>query len=172
MATNRYALSDYELQITFPSAPNGEQRLPDLCIGGPGQNGYEGSFLGSIKVTRNNNLWDTDGDPTGSWVHSKNLNRTGTVELDIRQVSDDVLKFAYICSFYESNEQDTLGGCTIRIVNSYNGLAVAECLDCYITKVPDQNYGASAETQAWTFTSGCVRMYKDITLDSDGNVSY
>lgn len=161
-STNRYGLADYELTVNFPSNANFVSSLgldgTMITIGGPGQNGYEGSYVGSITVTRKNDLWQTDDDPTGSWVHSKNLGRSGEVEVDITQVSDQIVTLAYLCMAYES-VQESIDGLTLEIKNSMSGLTVAKCYDCLIKKIPDQKFGETAERQTWVFTCGRVMFY-------------
>lgn len=164
MATNRYALSDYILTIKLPD--NNQELLEksglsttQFSIGGPGQNGLDGSFIGSITVKRNGSVWSTEGDATGSWVHSKNLNRTGQVNLDINQVSDDVLRLAMLCNAYESI-QDAVPGLSIIITSAADvNNKVATCTDCYITEIPDHKFGEKAADYSWTFTCGRVMFY-------------
>lgn len=166
MATNRYSLADHIVVITLPDdniellERSGLQANAPITIGGPGQNGNEGSFVGSIKVSRKEDLWDTQGDATGSWVHNKSLNRTGNVEIDITQVSDDIIKLSMICNAYESI-QGAVGGLTIEVKNAYNLElpSIAVCSDCLINKIPDQNLGEKAEQQNWSFTCGRVQFY-------------
>ncbi len=161
-STNRYGLADYKLVVSFPaeagftSAIAGESA--QLEIGGPGQNGYEGSYLGSIKVSRKNDLWDTDDDPTGSWVHNKNLGRSGTVDLEVSQVSDQIVTLSYLCMAYES-VQESIDGLTLEVKNVMSGVVVAKCYDCLIKKIPDQNFAGTAEKQTWTFTCGRIMFY-------------
>lgn len=163
MATNRYALSDYILTLKLPDNSELLEKSgltsAQFSIGGPGQNGLDGSFLGNIVVKRNGSVWSTEGDATGSWVHSKSLNRTGSVQLDINQVSDDVIRLAMICNAYESI-QDAVPGLSI-IVSSAADInnVVANCYDCYIQEVPDHKFGDKAADYSWTFTCGRVMFY-------------
>ena len=100
---HKYSLADYQLTIGIPQSVAQRLGLRDeegnlltsFVIGGPGENN-EGSFIGQIVATRSNNLWETEGDATGSWVHNKNLNRTGTIELQIRQISDKVIELSQL----------------------------------------------------------------------------
>ena len=153
---NRYSLADHTVKITLPENLRvGGVDLGGrvLTSGGPGQNGQDGSFTGSITVRRANPTWNTEGDPTGSWVHNKTLNRTGSVELSLRQVSDDIIRLQMLASIFESDQNGTRG-CLIEVYSTDKTVAKAE--DCYITQVPDQVFGESAENQSWTWTSGRV----------------
>lgn len=164
MATNRYALTDYILTITIDE----NSALPGISgtsysIGGPGLSG-QGSFIGGITLTRNEQAWSTAGDYTGSWVHNKNNNKTGTCQLDINQISDDVIRLAQICAIYES-VQESVPGFSIQIKAAYkNSISgsdvVATCNDCYIQKIPDLKLANEADIQEWVFTCGQILFYQ------------
>lgn len=164
---HRYSLADYQLTLGIPqdvarklglSAPNGGQY--SFSIGGPGENG-EGSFVGQISVSRTNSLWETEGDATGSWVHNKNLNRTGTIELQIKQISDQVVELAQLCDIYESI-QEGVEGITLTVSSSGEdtGSPIATGIDCYIQKQADLTLAPTAGTLTWTFTCGQVMFYQ------------
>lgn len=161
MSTNRYSLADYELAVEIPSSVATTLGVTDnvIIIGGPGSspntNDNLGSFVGTITVSRSNDLWSTEGDATGSWVHNKNLNRTGTCSVSLRQVSDKIITFAQLCTAYETI-QDASAGLTLTVRATNGSGDIAVCNDCYITKMPDQNFGETAEMQTWTFTCGQV----------------
>ncbi len=169
---NRYALADYEIAITFPNSlsygtgttatsfveKSGVENDKPIVIGGPGENGIDGSYTGSITVKRNKELWTTEGDATGSWVHNKNLDRTGTISVDITQVSDQIVTLTYLCSAYES-VQDSIGGLEIEIKNIATNETVASGIDCYITKIPDHNFKETADRFTFEFTCGRVMFY-------------
>lgn len=154
--TSRYSLADYTVTIDFPGY--GDLKGEKISIGGPGENGY-GSCVGEIKVTRNKELWTTEGDPTGSWVHNKDLNRTGTVEINLRQVSDQIYKLMQICQAYEGATRNVKGlEITVNPVGDF-GFPIIDfitCEDCMITKIPDQDYRETAQEQTWIFTCGRV----------------
>lgn len=170
MRVNTYSLADYTLTIKYND--DNESVTPSVVksiigsgytIGGPGNNG-EGSFVGSITVSRNSSLWDTSGDHTGSWVHNQNLDRTGAITISINQISEDVIKFAQICSAYETI-QGKYGGLQL-IVTSANGVQgiVATGDDCFIKQIPSQNLGDSADNQPWEFTCGRIQFYPDANV--------
>ena len=166
---NRYSLADHTVVVTMPTITNipgldsisGKQ----LYFGGPGQNNLDGSFMGSISVSRANDTWSTEGDSTGSWVHNKNLNRTGSVQMTIRQVSDDIIYLMMIAQMFENYHISQ--GMDIEIFNG--DLTVARAEDCYLTKIPDQIYGESAATQDWVWTSGRVTFPQTKSWNSQGS---
>lgn len=165
---HRYSLADYQLTIGIPQ--NVAQRLglrdaqgnllSSFTIGGPGENG-EGSFLGQISAQRTANLWETEGDATGSWVHNKNLNRTGTIELQIRQISDQVIELSQLCDIYEA-VQEGVEGLTLTISSSAtdDGSPVVTGVDCYIQKQADLTLADTAQMLTWSFTCGQVMFYQ------------
>lgn len=170
MRLNTYSLADYTVTLKYDDA--NELTTPPVVksiigsgytVGGPGNNG-EGSFMGSISVSRNSTLWETSGDHTGSWVHTKNLDRTGKIEIAINQISEDVIKFSQICSAYETI-QGKFGGLQI-VVTSANGdqgvVAIGE--DCFITQIPEQNLGGTPSDQPWVFTCGRIQFYTDANV--------
>lgn len=154
--TSRYSLADYIMTVRVPAI--GNLAAEEISIGGPGENG-EGSCVGEIKVTRRTDMWTTEGDPTGSWVHNKNLDKTGTIELNIKQVSANVQKLMMICSAYESLNTKA-AGLTITINPANDDGATTDYItgvDVFIQKIPDQDYSDTAKDQQWIFTCGQVK---------------
>jgi len=159
---NRYSLADYQVAIDIPSI--GDYAGSKFVIGGPGNDG-QGSYLGEIKITRSVEAFTTEGDVTGSWVHNRNLNKTGTVELTIRQVADEIIKLILASNAYESAIENVgtykyIKGIHISVglPATYDGVATTfiECTDCMINKIPDQVFGENAATQTWVFTAGRI----------------
>lgn len=153
---NRYSLTDYTVTITPPEGMG----LEELTIGGVGTAGNNntnlGTFLGSITVNRTNDAWNTDGDVTGSWVHNQNRSKVGTVAINIKQVSDDIIKLHNMLKIMEASDTNTKG-CTIAITNAVDSnKKLFTCNDCYIVKMPDYVMGETAGVQIYTFTCGQV----------------
>lgn len=153
-----YSFSDYILTVRIPQIGN----LPaeTISIGGPGEG--EGTCVGTITIQRNTPLWTTDADPSGSWVHSKNLDRHGTVTVNIRQVSNYVVKLIMIFNAYYSSvgsKRTNNQGLTLTLTQATSDTTtntIAQCEDCLITNIPNQSFSASAENQTWTFTCGAI----------------
>lgn len=167
MAINRYSLADYKMVITFPSNFNntrlgtttGVSTLGgQISIGGPGDN-QDGSFVGNISVRRNKELWTTEGDATGSWVHNKNLDRTGEVDVDITQISDQIITLCYLCDAYDSVADEINEGLKIEIINAMSNDTIASATDCYMKKIPDHKFGNTADKLTFSFTCGRVIFY-------------
>lgn len=157
MAINRYSLADYTVKIVFPeNLTSGGVAIGQkiATIGGPGEVGDEGSFVGEIKIERKTEAWTIEADNTGSWVHNQNLDRTGTVTLNIRQISDDVIMLSMLAAAYEAKANRLVQGLTITVLIGDTEVAVAD--DCYISKIPTFTFGAKAEEQTWSFNAGRI----------------
>ena len=145
-----YALADYIVTLK-PSESLARVFGETITIGG------DGNIFGptdSIKVgLKNGSILETTGYATGGWVHSKSYDRTGTVEFNISQISDQVTKLINLCNFYYNGNYD---GMTITVTNNNDNTIVATCEDCYVDGIPEQSLGTSAGMQTWTFNCGKV----------------
>ena len=161
---HQYSLADYQLTIGLSDEVAAQLGLRDsfgnilksFSIGGPGENG-EGSFVGSITANRAKELFTTEGDATGSWVHNKDLNRTGTITLEINQISDDVITLVQLCQIFESI-QSNVGGLDLTINSATSNVsnAMVTGRDCYIQKLPELPLGETAARLSWVFTCGQI----------------
>lgn len=147
--TNTYSLADHILSFTYDDARNNKHTD---SIGGSGQNN-EGSFVNQISVRLANDTWSTESDSTGSWVHNKNLARNGTIELQIRQVSDDVTKLINIYNYYFGNNGGTFE--TLEIKGA-GGETIVTATDCRIQKAPDRDFQATAQNLSFVWTCGRI----------------
>lgn len=145
----KYSLTKYILSIK-PSndLSSATSDFGTITIGG------EGSYLDNISIKLTASLWSTTGYATGGWVHDKNLDKHGTVDITLNQMSDAVQKFIRLCeTFYESDYD----GFTITLsTNDADKRVIATCIDCYITAIPTQTFQSSSQTQTWTFTCGKI----------------
>lgn len=144
----KYSLANYILSIQ-PNDTTLRTMFSNVSIGG------EGSATDTITISLENQIWKTDSFATGAWVHNKNLSRVGTAQISISQLSDNVAKFKQMCNIFYNGEYD---GFTLSLVDN-TGNKVCTCVDCYLTKIPDQEFKETAQTQSWTFTCG------EITFD-------
>lgn len=158
-----YSLADHQLTIGLSQSVAAQLGLRDssgnlltnFTIGGPGENN-EGSFVGQITASRNKELFTTTGDATGSWVHDKNLDRTGHIRVDITQISDDVITLVQLCQIFES-VQSRMPGLELTINSVASGTTpMVTGRDCYISKLPDLPLGETASRLSWDFTCGQV----------------
>ena len=148
----RYALTDYKLAITLPDVLAGILGLSELTIGG------EGSYLDVIEIEYDNDMWTTEGDATGSWVHNLNLSKVGKATVTLNQMSDKIARFKRICNlFYSLTSEGTsdYDGLTMVLTDMKNQV-VATINDSFIQKIPRQAFGQTADKQAWVFTCGKI----------------
>ena len=161
---HQYSLADYQLTIGLSDSiarmlglrdKNGNL-LTNFSIGGPGEDN-QGSFVGQIVVNRTQDLFTTTGDATGSWVHDKNLNRTGTITIDITQISDDIITLVQLCQIFESVQSNMPGlELTINSVASTTATTMVTGKDCYIQKLPEITLAEQAGRLSWIFTCGQI----------------
>ena len=144
----RYALVNYILSIDIPDDVASDFGTSSIQIGG------EGSYLNQISIGLKSDLYATQGDNTGSWVHVKNLDKTGTVEIQIKQVSDAIARFKALCNIYYSLSTEA-DGLTLTL-RDLNNNTIAICNDCVLNKIPDQTFGNEPENQTWTFNAGSI----------------
>ena len=145
----RYSLANYYVTIANDDA-RVNNIFKDVQIGG------EGDAVSSISVNLATDLWSTEGYATGAWVHNKNLDRHGTVEISVSQLTDAVAKFKqFVSLFYSASDSNDVQGSTITL-NDTEGNAIAVCEDCYPTRIPNQAFGNTAGEQSWTFTCGKI----------------
>lgn len=147
--SKRYSLASYYLSISIPTEVANSFGADEITIGG------EGSYLDTISIALSTDLYSTKGDATGSWIHTKNYNRTGTIQLTINQVSDAVARLKSLFNIYYSLDEEA-EGLTLTLKSSLNNVAVAICNDCVITKIPDQSFGSETSTQQWTLNAGKI----------------
>lgn len=161
---NRYSLTDYILSIKVPEelrssfiADYIETGEDSISIGG------DSSYVGSIVVNQSTNQWTTEGDVTGSWVHNKSKNQTGTIVVSITQVSDKINLLNRLFQTYYSVDTVT-DGLTLTLnktLGSGNTALVATGTDCYIQSRPSFSYKDNADSQEWTFTCGRITFSGD-----------
>jgi len=148
----RYSLARYILTVQLPDDFDATFITAfgqSLSIGG------EGSMVGSIKIALAKDLWETEGDSTGGYVHNQSLDRTGTCEVSLKQVADAVAKFIRLCNCFYKSDVNYSTGLYLELKDN-EGNIVATCKDCYISKIPDQEFADKAGDQTWTFTCGKV----------------
>lgn len=148
-----YSLSRYILSIKFPEALQAVLSQ-NLGVNNTIEIGGKGSYLDSFSFNQDKDTWSVDGDDTGSYVFNKTLSRTGTASLTINQMSDQVAKFKALARLYYDNDWEY--GLEL-VLTQYDGGDVEEvvtCKDCYITKIPTQQFQSEAQTQSWSFVVG------------------
>lgn len=141
----RYCLANYILTVNVPEEIN--LGVSSINIGG------EGSYLDSITVKVNGG-WKISGDSTGSWVHTKDLDRTGTIEVSINQMSNKISIFKSLMTIYRNLDTEVEGLTLTLTDNLGNLICIAQ--DCILADYPDQSFSNEPSTQSWTFNCGKV----------------
>ena len=142
----RYSLAKYLLSIKSENFEINDI-IGSVAIGG------EGAAIGSISVKYDNDLWSTEGYSTGGYVQNKNLSRTGSISVEINQLSDKISKFIQLCNISFSGIDDPL---TLSIIDNDSNQIIASGIDCHIRKIPDQEFKNEASNQTWEFTCGKI----------------
>jgi len=144
----KYSLVEYLLTITFPAQMEREMGIKTLTIGG------EGSYTDSFEFNQSRDVYSTTGDATGSWIHSKSMDRTGTAAISLSQVSNQIVQLTRLFNlYYNSDVIDE--GVTITLRDN-SSKTIATCNDCFITKVPAINIRETPQNRTWTFTCGQI----------------
>ena len=141
-----YSLASHILTLALPVDLANIVGTQYISIGG------EGSYLGSIAVSLDNDLINISGDYTGSWTVSKNLNAQGSFTISINQMSPQIARLRRICNLLRNADYD---GMTITL-KTLQGQLIATGNDCYIKKIPGVEFRESPSTQSWEFLSGKI----------------
>lgn len=142
----RYSLADYQLTIDIPSEL--EFGTTSITIGG------DGSYMNSVTISTDNNLFDIATDAAGNWLYNKNLARNGQVEISIQQVSDAVAQLKTLFNLLLKSPTQS-EGLTISLADTL-GNEIATCEDCVINNIPNQAFGETSAEQTWTLLAGKV----------------
>lgn len=139
----KYSLANYILSVE-PNDTTLRSAFGTISIGG------EGNHVGEISAEHSTNQWSTEGYATGAWVHNKSLDRTGTIALQLNQLTPQIAKLIKMCMTFYDADYD---GFTLSLSTS-DGSVVCRAIDCYLTKIPAQVFGNAAANQTWTWTVG------------------
>lgn len=153
MAGNRYSLTDYTVTVIVPNNLSKKlflgSKLNTITIGG------KNSYTDSITIETSQDLWTTKGDYTGSWVHEKNLDLTGTCTIKINQLSEVAYRLKTLCNIYRKSDTNC-EGLTMELHDARNGKTIVKMSDCLIKKIPSLSFETSSSSQSWEFTCGKI----------------
>lgn len=159
ISVKQYSLLDYTLSVIIKEAPGADANAleVDIPIGGAGK------YLGSITVTKSTDNVTKTVDATGAGVFSFSNDHSGTVDIEISQVSDvvgEIIK-KIVDKYYQ--DYDTAGIETdwkrtvLDIVISKNDQKVVEATDCMLVKMPDLGIGNEVATRTFSFIAMEIR---------------
>lgn len=146
-----YSLAKYKLSIQLPENFASQVGLGDssiISIGG------EGSYLDTISYSYTGDMYSTKGDTTGSWVHDKNLDRTGSVSISIHQLSPQIAMFKKVVNLYYQSG-DNYEGLQLSLKDSA-GQEIMSAEDCFFTQIPEQSFKDTSDSQTWNLTCGRI----------------
>jgi len=144
----RYSLADYVLTISIPQKLRTALGITTISVGG------EGSYLDNFSFSMRKDTWETQGDDTGGWIHTKSYNRIGDASLTLNMLSEQVVQLTRLFNIYFSSEQLD-EGVTITLSDASSNTVVT-CNDCYVKRIPDLSIQASPGTRTWQFTCGQI----------------
>lgn len=144
----KYSLTKRILTIKIPESVASKFGVNAISIGG------SGSYLDSISLSFNSDLWSVKGDVTGGHIFDRNDDETGTCTVTLSQLSDRVRQLITLTNIYKQSK-DIEDGLTIELRES-NGDVIATCNDCMPQRIPNQDFAAQSGNQSWTFLCGQI----------------
>jgi hypothetical protein len=150
MAMKQYSLLDYNISITAKTTGI----TYSIPVGGIG------SYLGSITVAKSTDQISKTVDATGSGVFSYSHDHSGTIDIEISQVSEKVGDIINkIMDYYHS---ETIGDwkkglVDIEITKIGQSKPVIDASDCMLVKMPDLAIGAEVAMRTFSFVAIEIR---------------
>lgn len=144
-----YSLSDYIVSVVVPESLYSVYGVDNrISIGG------DKSYNGGIIINMNSQTWTTHGDATGSYYHDKSKDRTGTLTVNLTQISDNVLRLIRLFNAYYSSDSSN-DGLTITLSKAIGNdqKIVATCNSCMLN-LPNLDFEDAAKQHGWAFTCG------------------
>lgn len=149
IAVKQYSLLDYSLSVVLKSSADVVTgTLINIPIGGVGK------YLGSITVSKEVDNISKAVDATGAGVFSYTHNHSGTISIEISQLSDAVSSIlANIHDKYTTLEtgSSTYKTAILDITIKKGGTDVINATNCMLTKMPDLTLEAEAGTRTFEF---------------------
>lgn len=151
MAGYRYSLAHVKVQLTINNVTR--------SFGG------QGSMIGSITLSRKNERFSSEGDPTGGYVVNETLDKTGTCVISIKQFAPLVSTLTNIFNGYDvatgfefgegnlTGENTLTDSTTINVY--YMGALVATAKGCYLN-MPELTMEEENGSRDFTFECGEV----------------
>lgn len=144
--SKQFSLLDFSISITWK---NVRYNLP---MGGAG------SYLGSISVTKSTDNITTTVDATGSGVFNFSADHSGTVEIELSQVSDKINEIINkMANYYHSQRAGDWKNALVDITISKNGVALVDATSCMLTKMPDLSIQPEVQNRTFTFSAIEIR---------------
>lgn len=133
MTVKQYSLLDYSLSITLRSSTSADatETVFNVPIGGAG------NYLGSIKFTKSTDNVSKFVDATGAGVFAFTNDHSGTVDIEISQVSDAIADIITQLADKYHGDKGFWRDALIDIVMNKGTQPVIEATNCMLVKMPD-----------------------------------
>lgn len=154
ITVKQYSLLDYSLAITLKKDPistegtvgtveaNEESKF-NIPIGGSGK------YLGSIKFMKSTDNISKVVDATGAGIFAFTNDHSGTVEIEISQLSDTIAQIINQLAdrYHNGFWKDTV----VDIVMSKGSTEIIEATNCMLVKMPDFAVADQPERRTFSF---------------------
>ena len=148
MSVKQYSLLDYTMTITSKSTGI----TYNIGIGGIG------SYLGSITVAKSTDQITKTVDATGSGVFSYSHDHSGTIDIEVSQVSNTVNQIIEnIMNYYYSETQGDYKKGLVDIEIFRNGVKAVDATGCMLSKMPDLAIGSEVAMRTFSFLAIEIR---------------
>lgn len=150
VTVKQYSLLDYSVSVTLKeSVSTLTGTVLNIPIGGVGK------YLGSISIAKEVDNISKAVDATGAGVFSYTHNHSGTVTVEISQLSDAVReilsKIHANYSGVSAEDPSKYKTAVLDITISKNTIPVLVATNCMLTKMPDLTLEAEAGTRTFEF---------------------
>lgn len=148
MTMKQYSLLDYTISITLKKSTTDSGTKLNIPIGGAG------NYLGSIKFAKDTDRITKTVDATGAGVFSFSNDHSGTVDIEITQVSDAVNEIIKTVFNKYITGNDSWKE-TILDITLYKGTTqpIIEATNCMLVKMPDLEIGNEVATRTFSFVA-------------------
>jgi len=147
MASKTYSLLDYSISITKNDSVSANTTIPDITFGG------YGNYLGSITVSRDIEHVTKTVDASGAGVFNFVNDKSGSISIEISQVSNEIAELIEVINGYVSSETYTYKNRIYDITISRTGDSDFSITGtyCMIAGVPEMRFNRDVSTYTWKF---------------------
>ena len=150
ITVKQYSLLDYSISVTLKESVGRDSGVViNIPVGGVGK------YLGSISIAKEVDNISKAVDATGAGVYSYTHNHSGTITIEISQLSDVVREI--LANIHAKYSGVSAGApalykeAILDITISKNTTQVLVATDCMLTKMPDLTLEAEAGTRTFEF---------------------
>jgi len=146
VTVKQFSLLDYSLSITLKTFANETTGTKlNIPIGGSGK------YLGSIKFAKSTENISKTVDATGAGVFAFTNDHSGTVDIEISQVSDAIGQIINNLSNKYHTDGTWKNAIVDIVMSKGDGGTVIEATNCMLVKMPDLEIGSEVATRTFSF---------------------